>query len=222
LKIAITLLSCGRTDYTLKTIETLIEKNPSLRDDYILLHGEDRSPLEESRANIAAARAAGFETVLQPSLQYGVAKMTELLFVAAAKRGADLVLNLQNDWISMRPIPKSEIIGILSDESIYTVRLYGAYKSATGRCGIHHGGREPRQVVEWKPHSTLQGVEVGDIHWGHPPAVTRITDAVNLTRFAPSESVSRKRSGEITRLTARFTENVMSHIGRERTPGFRA
>lgn len=222
MKIAITLLTCGRTDYTRRTLSTLCRYNPNLADDFVLLHGDDHAPLADATESRKLAKMAGFETVLSPSLQYGVARMTELLFQEAQKRGCDAVLNLQNDWESLRPIPFSEVAKILSSEEIYNVRMYGALKSHHGKCGIHHGGRAPRQVVEWAPHSTVGGYEVGDIHWGHPPAVTRMADAVALTRGAGSESVSRIRSGEITRLTARVVSNVFNHIGQNRTPRFRA
>lgn len=221
MKIAITLLTCGRVDYTRRTLATLCLHNPGLRDEFVLLHGDDRASLADAEANTAAARAAGFETVLAPSLRYGVARMTELLFLEAQRRGADAVLNLQNDWESRRPLPRAEIEQLLAGDA-YAVRLYGAMKGPGSPSGIHHGGRTPRQVAEWTPHATLPGVELADIHWGHPPAVTRIEQAIALTRAAPSEAASRRRSGEITQLTARFTDNVMSHIGEHRTTGFRA
>lgn len=220
MKIAITLLTCGRLDYTRRTLESLRQHNPSLADDFILLHGDDVSTPAERLESIDLAEAAGFHSAVVPKRQAGIAKMTEDLFAEAAKRGCDAVLNLQNDWVSLRPIPKAEISSILDDQTVYCIRMYGAYKSAHGRCGIHHGGRNPREVVEWMPYQ--DGYEVGDIHWGHPPAVTRIEDAIALTRGASCESDSRMRSGKITRLTARVINNVFNHIGSERTPGFKS
>lgn len=214
MRIAITLLTCDRVGYTVRTLETLAAHNDLSR--FVLLHGDDASTDD---AGGKLARSMGFQTAVQSRKRVGVCKMTERLFHAAQASGADVVLNLQNDWECLRPIPVETIAELLVDENVYCARLYGAMKSPTGRCGIHHGGRDPRRVVEWVP-APVPGWEIGDIHWGHPPAVTRIADAIKLTQNVLRESQSRKRSGRITRLTVRPVANVFSHIGRERTPGF--
>lgn len=225
MRIALTFLTCDRADYSKRTLETLAWHNDLTK--FVLIHGDDASK-DDSGGELA--RSMGFRTMVQTrGTRRGVSKMTELLFQAALAEGATHVLNLQNDWESARPIPIEHFRAIFADENVYCLRLYGAMKSLTGRCGIHHGGREPRLVVEWKPHEfqyaggALRGeYQAGDIHWGHPPAVTRITDAVWLTKGVLRESQSRKRSGRITRLTVRPIVNVFNHIGRERTPGFMA
>lgn len=217
MRIAITFLTCDRTEYTLRTLETLAAHNDLKQ--FELIHGDDASV---DQAGPDVAHALGFHTrVRNYGKRRGVAAMTAALFACASELGADLVLNLQNDWECHRPIPLDDIEAIFTDPKVYCLRLYGAMKSTTGRCGLHHGGRQPRRIVEWQPH-LLQGYEIGDIHWGHPPAVTRIDHAVKLTRGAPNERVSRERSGHITDLTARVIENVFWHIGRHRTPGFAA
>lgn len=216
MKIALTFLTCERADYSRRTLETLAEHNDL--SQFILLHGDDGS---RDDAGGKLARSMGFHTAIQTTKgsHAGVCSMTARLFRAAEREGATHVLNLQNDWESWRPIPVADIVTIFSDPRVYYMRLFGAMKSRTGRCGIHHGGREPRRVVEWQPY-TLPGYEVAEIHWGHPPAVTRIKEAIGLTNGAQRESVSRKRSGKLTDLTVRVVENVFGHIGRERTPGF--
>lgn len=214
MRIAITFLTCDRVDYTKRTLETLAEHNDL--SGFVLLHGDDAST-DDTGGDLA--RALGFQTVVRNRrARVGVARMTADLFEQAMAHGAELVLNLQNDWECWRPIPLTDIGEIFEDQRVYCLRLYGAMKSRTGRCGLHHGGREPRMVVDWAPYRP--GYEVGDIHWGHPPAVTRIDHAVRLTHRATSESESRKRSGRITDLTVRVIDNVFSHIGRERTAGF--
>lgn len=221
MKIAVTLLTCGRADLTERTCGSFEAFNG--RDNsFRLLHADDMDTIDSRAANARIAKRFGFETIIQAKQRRGVARMTELLFQEAAARGCDAVLNLQNDWLSLRPVPYGQIVGILSDPAYYNVRLYGHMKSQTGRCGIHHGGREPRVPVEWRPHPMLEGYETGEIHWGHPPSVTLMEQALWLTKGAVSESVSRKRSGEITLQTARVVQNVMNHIGRERTKGFKA
>lgn len=215
MRIAITFLTCDRVEYSRRTLETLREHNDLA--GFVLIHGDDAS---SNDLGGQLARGMGFRTMVQTrGKRRGVAKMTEELFKAALGEGATHVLNLQNDWECLRPIPVDTIAELLADENVYCARLYGAMKSPTGRCGIHHGGREPRRVVEWS-QAPVPGWEIGDIHWGHPPAVTRIADAIKLTQNVLRESQSRKRSGRITRLTVRPVANVFSHIGRERTPGF--
>jgi hypothetical protein len=216
-KFAIVLLTCERTEYTRRTLEALMRYNGL--HDITRLHGDDAS---HDRRGRDYAQQAGFTTIDTPRRQrQGVARMTELLMRAAAEAGVDAVLNLQNDWECAQPIPWDDIGTALGDDRVYCVRLYGAYKSHHGRAGIHHGGREPRRVVHWIPYR-LAGYEVGDIHWGHPPSVTRIAEALTLTAGARTESESRERSGRLTRLTVRPVDNVFWHIGKERTPAFHA
>lgn len=216
MRFAITLLTCDRYDYTQRTLDTLLAHNRL--DGIVLLHGDDAST--DARVP-ALARAAGFDTVLRPKARRGVAAMTEALIAAAARLPVGAVLNLQNDWECVRPIPWDELEWLFGHPEIYCVRLYGAMKSKTGRAGIHHGGRTPLTVVQWRA-AALAGYEVAEIHWGHPPAVTRIARAVELTRGARTESDSRVRSGRMIELTARTVDNVFLHIGRERTVGFKA
>ncbi len=217
LKFAICFLTCDRTEYTLRTLETLALHNDLSK--HILIHGDDAS---EDQDGPDAARALGFKTLVQSRRnRRGVSGMTERIIAEARLAGVDAVLNLQNDWEFIRPIPFKDAEEFLTERTTYCMRLYGKMKSTTGQCGIHHGGREPRTVVQWQPHEKV-GYEIGDIHWGHPPAITLIEEAVYLTKGAWKESVTRIRSGKITKLTVRPIENVVLHIGKERTAGFKA
>lgn len=218
MRIALTFLTCDRVPYSFQTLNTLLEHNPSIADNFILLHGDDAS---KDDAGGELARMYGFKTVVQNTkTRRGVARMTADLFQAAAEAGADTILNLQNDWECKRPLALADFSRILDDERVYCIRMYGVFKSAHGRCGIHHGGREPRRVVEWQPYAP--GYEAAEIHWGHPPAITRIEEALFLTKGAAVESQSCRRSGTLTKLTVRPTgPNFFSHIGRERTPEFK-
>lgn len=212
--IALCFLTCDRTDYTIKTLDTLTEFNDL--SQFILLHGDDGSI---DPVGPRYARQKGFETVVQTK-RVGVSRATERLIAEAARRNAEIVINLQNDWTCHRAIPVTDLETIFDDSDVYCVRLYGQFKSWKGRCGIHHGGREPRRVVQWEPY--LPGYEIGEIHWGHPPAATRTDFAVQLTKGATGESDSRMRSGKLKEKTVRVVENVFRHFGVERTPGFQA
>lgn len=215
-KIAITFLTCDRTEFTLKTLQTLKQFNDLSK--FILIHADDSS-LDSTGSDFA--RLLGFKTIQhQCHLRRGVAAMTELLFKKAAQEGADLILNLQNDWQCMRQLSLDDVDEIFDDKSVYCMRLYGRLKSHHGRCGIHHGGRQPLKIVEWAKYK--DGYEIGDIHWGHPPSITRVDHALKLVSGASCESESRARSGKITDMTVRVVDNVFNHIGTERTKGFKS
>jgi len=199
---------------------SLIAYNPAATLEGVeLLHADDASTDPEV---VEIANVAGFNTIFQSTKRRGVAYMTERLIEAAALLGADAVLNLQNDWECVRPIPWADIERLLGNPFVYCVRLYGAWKSRTGRCGQRHAGHAARELVQWSPVVDTPQYELGSIHWGHPPAVTKIAEAVELTRNAATESESRRRSGRLDLLTARTVDNVFFHIGRERTEDFRA
>lgn len=220
MRFAILFLTCDRLAYTRETLGSLLTYNPPESLEGVeLLHADDASTEHEV---VELAAAAGFNTIFQSRKRLGVAYMTERLIEAAAVLEVDAVLNLQNDWECVRPIPWRDIERLLETPFVYCVRLYGAWKSRTGRCGQHHAGHASRELVQWSPVVDHPQYELGSIHWGHPPAVTLTRVAHALTRGAPTESESRRRSGDLDMLTARTVDNVFFHIGRERTEGFRA
>lgn len=217
MRIAITFLTCDRFDYTQITLRSLVQHNDLSK--FILLHGDDAST--DQRGNELAKDCGFTPRVMNTGRRRGVARMTADLFNAAQKAGATHILNLQNDWCTVRPLPMEDIDRIFADPKVYCMRLYGAMKSATGRCGIHHGGRDPRKVVDWRPY-LLPGYQIGDIHWGHPPAITITKFGLALTQGADREGESCRRSGRIMDyFTVRPVENIVNHIGRERTPEFK-
>lgn len=213
MKIAICLLTCDRVALTADTVTTLVKHNDL--SPYLLLHADDAS---KDRSVFPLIRTAGFTTVFQATRRQGVSFMTQLLFEAAHAEGADAVLNLQNDWRSLRELPLQGIIRLLQRGDVYCVRLCGPEKSPGRLFGTTHAAKDRNKIVEWTPVD--DEFEVGDIHWGHPPCVTLIKNALYLTRNAGSESASRKRSGEIDKLTARPFKSIFMHTGDVSTEGF--
>jgi hypothetical protein len=102
-------------------------------------------------------------------------------------------------------------------------RKYNAWVEA-GRQGYvsRHRGRDNANP-DWKLFTGApEAIEIGDIHWSAPPAVTRIDEAVWLHKGVRAESGSIQRSGEIQHKVARVMENVIWHIGEaRRTPEFK-
>lgn len=135
-----------------------------------------------------------------------------------APRGARWMLLLENDWETVKPFPFGIFETIRARGDVYTLRLYGTHKSRDGRrpVGTRHRGRDGADP-QWQQ---FDGYEVGDIHWGNPPAVSNLEIVRELFRGARTEKGAILRSGIIKAHVARVVENVVYHIGEERTPRF--
>ncbi len=218
MKVAITLLTCGRAEYTKLTLESLAKYNDL--DRFVLMHGIDYvgDGREENRA---LADSHGFETVVHPHKRLGNALMIHRLFEQAEKAGVDMVLLLENDWESLKPIDWDMIEALHSDDAVYCARLYGAYKGEGNTLKAHpgHAGRNDLFPTweRWR-----DGWEVGDIHWAHPPSITKIDRALFVATGVRRGHESMVKSGKLTELTARpVGGNIMFHIGVEKTSDFR-
>ena len=167
---------------------------------------------------------AGFTRLVRNRKRKGTADLTARLLarVAAHANKDDYVLLLQNDWECCRPIPVAAIHALMEWPNVGCFRLYGEYKERENgelqhRCNPRHAGLPGRPTVDWVPHKIgEEALEIGCIHWGHPPAVTKLSLAVALTRGAESEWRTVRRSGDMDFLTARVVENVFWHIGYKR------
>lgn len=210
-KIAICLLTCNRPEITRRTVETM--KNHIDLSKFILLHGDDNSNTYE---NHVIARKAGFKTVVQTQKRSGVSVMWQNLIKSAKKAGADWVLMQENDWEWDRPLRIGELRDILTDNDIYYIRLFGENKERDGSscCKTHLG---KGKVADWVFYK--DGWEMGDIHWGYPPNLTRIKEALFLSNVN-KESDAQRLSGKINKLCVRSKRNFVYHIGETRTEGF--
>lgn len=202
--IAVALLTCDRFEYTARTLRSFAALNEPSR--FTLLHADDAST--DARVP-ALATAHGFRTVAQATRRRGWLAMRLALFEAAA-READWILFLENDVEWVRAFPWALFDYVRRQSNIYCLRLYGRFKDAAGldRCLEFHK-RGPRlQPVKWKrlKHAP-EPTEVGLIHWGAQPSVTRAAALLDLHRYGM----------ESADLTARVAANVTVHIGVERT-----
>lgn len=215
--ITVCLITCDREEYTERTLASFAAMNDLTR--FRLLHGDDAS---RTPRNVDLAKSYGFNTVVWNGVRQGGQALRRDLVEVAALSGGEWILLLENDWEWARPFPWAEFEALQAlHPEVYCFRLYGAMKERTGRpCNTRHVGKNG-QPAGWRPAEGVPGCELGDIHWGAPPAVTRVPWLRFLHHGTRKESESCKKSGQIPHLTARVTENVVYHIGATRTPRFR-
>lgn len=218
MKVALCLLTCERFEYTRRTVESLAAHNDLSR--FVLLHGDDAS---QDGRNAAIASRHGFARIETGQQRLGVMQMERQLASEAAALGCDWTIILQNDWQSIRGIPLPLIGFCDGRRDIYCLRLYGRFKNEADRpAGDRHKGKDGRPA-NWRPlDGAPESTEIGDIHWGSPPAATRTDILVWLLKDAARDRDARERSGLIDTLTARPTNRVMVHFGTERTPAFKS
>lgn len=233
MKLAIILITCDRENYTRKTLEGFSHFNQRCADTPYpvkLYHVDDAS---DTDLNVRLAAKYGFETVRRhPSRLGNTATRSKAIYSVDKIAGPSHIMLLENDWESDRALPWEAIRFAMEhkEHDIYHMRLWRYFKSRKkfaswdGRSELvyrGHAGRN-RAAPGWQPLlGAPEVLEIGDIHWGAPPAVTRTKEMVWLHEGVSSESESILRSGEITARVAQVTTNVFWHIGEERTPGFR-
>lgn len=216
--ITVCLLTCDRSDYTRVTLSSFLEHNDLSR--FRLIHGDDAS---EGKRNLRYAAQHGFETVEHTRERIGGQEMRRRLVMRAAAM-SDWVLILENDWEWVRAFPW-RLFDYLraSRPDVYALRLFGEFKERDQKrkAGTRHRGKDNLPAGWTQDPAAPEPCEIGTIHWGAPPCVTRASDLVWLHQNCRKESDSIRRSGLIDSLTARTPENVVFHIGAQRTPKFK-
>jgi hypothetical protein len=228
MKVVIALQSCGRFDLTTQTLTTFAQHNPQLPDWVTMIHAEDG---RVDKRNEKLATEHGFACV-SSDRRLGNTLCRKHLIRKAAKLNASHIILLENDWETIRPWPWELIKWMTEQQHIYHMRFWHEWKIPrkynawveAGRQGYvsRHRGRDNAnpgwQLFTGAPES----IEIGDIHWSAPPAVTRINEALWLHKGVRAESGSIKLSGQIEHKVARVMENVIWHIGEaKRTPEFK-
>lgn len=203
--IAVCLLTADRFEYTALTLQSFAEQNDLGR--FALFHADDAST--DSRVP-TLARSYGFTTVAESVKRQGWLQMRLKLFTAAAKRGADWILFLENDIEWARAFPWTLFDFLCAEApSIYCLRLQGEFKDRYGEqpCMTYHKD-DRRRPVKWKPIKRApEPTQVGWIHWSAQPCVTRTQPLLDRHQY-----------GFVTRdMTARVVHNVTYHIGTVRT-----
>lgn len=203
--IAVCLLTCDRFRYTAVTLSSFARFNDCGR--FVLLHADDAS---RDSAVPDLAHAYGFRTIAQSTRRLGwLAMRLKLFHAAAAKKGVEWVLFLENDIEWVREFPWALFDFLRAYSQIYCLRLYGAFKDRdlAEPCMLYHKA-DRRKPVKWKPIKRApEPAQVSHIHWSAQPSVTRLPDLLALHELRR----------ESPRQTARVVENVTYHIGRQRT-----
>lgn len=212
--IHVCLLSCDRFDYTVKTAQSFLEHNPS---GFRLWHADDASTDPRLRPTV---QAMGFHQLEYTDARAGVTEMVRRIASRLQRIGAEWMLLLENDWETVRPFPGEVFREIQARGDVWALRLYGRYKARNNRHPVreYHQGRG-RASPNWR---AFDGYEVGDIHWGNPPSVARVASVVWVHEGVRTEKQAIERSGFIQDHVARVAENVVYHIGTQRTEGFLA
>lgn len=206
--VAVLLTTCGRLDYTTRTLESLSAHNDLTR--FQLFHADDASGQPEI---LRVVKQYGFRTIFRtkktrlggaghPLRAHAIRRM--------GNRGVRWVLVLENDIESVRPFPWDAFALVRRDPSIYCLRLYGRFKDADGKepCKTTHQWKADLDVT-WKPiKKAPEPMELAQIHWSAQPSVTRFHELAALY-------LGDKR--EMKLRTVRVVHNVMVHIGKERT-----
>lgn len=206
MRLAVCLLTADRSEYTGRTLESFVENAD--RDEYIRLHADDGSA---SLSNMHLAEAANFLTVYQSTVRRGPMAALRFMWGSAFSLGATHILHLENDFEFVAPLPD------WWGKQFDSIRLYGDKKARSGertQVGPHlMGTKTPIAWNQYGPHW-----QRGFAHWGGMPSITRadmLVNAVNVGDTFKSLSL-----GAMNRLdTLRPMENIVWHIGEERTPG---
>lgn len=207
MKVAVCLQTCERLDLTMETMTSFVALNDVSKFD--LLHGDDNSRDPEVRRQ---ANLHGFRTVVKTRERQGATRVRAALIDSAMFRGADWVLVLENDCRSVRPFPWDLFEWLQQFDGVYCLRLFGEYKDAERLepCKTRHQWVPDSPEVRWKTlRLAPEPAEIGSIHWSAQPSVTRTRDAMAIHQGARPRKLR----------TVRVVDNVMVHIGQQRTPG---
>jgi len=213
--IAVALLTCDRPGYTARTALSFRRHNPD--GCWQLLHADDGSTADGMPGLVGAL---GFETVVAHKTRQGYGPTLRDLAAAARDRvGPDgLVLVLENDFYSLRPLPLDVVAAVFARPEIGVLRLWHNWKSK------RHGLRDrSARRIPWQPWQLAgERLELDTpakrVRWSTNPIVVRAELLASITAAAASEREAMRVARKLDHLTARVVENVTTHIGTRSTP----
>lgn len=214
IKRAITLLTCDRANYTLRVLESL-RKYIDL-DDFLLVYADDNSKDERVHE---IARSFGFEPIfLNKQGRMGCSPMTDALWHLTRERigGDGWILNCQNDFEAVRPLPADLIEEALYDDTeIACVKLWD--RAVRG----HMKGPRTRILK----HGRWEGIEdrgepcqVSRTGWGYGPHAAQANTLCRIVKNARKERGMMRQSLFLGKLVLRPNRLVFGHIGHVKTP----
>lgn len=216
--IHVVLLTCERREYTARTIETFLEHNAACTG-FKFWHCDDAST--DAGVRRLAARH-GFAPLIHTDKRVGVTDMVRRASRRLEHEGAEWMLLLENDWETVRPFPWCVFESCLERGDVWSLRLYGKFKERGDLlpAGARHRGRNGADPGWEQFERDGEVFEVGDIHWGNPPSVSKVAQVAWVHKAAAREKDAIQRSGQIADKVARVSVNVVYHVGAARTPGF--
>lgn len=230
-KIVVLFHTCDRYEYTKRTVKSFFEHNS--HDYYDPWYCDDGSepPIRQSIQKLMAAH--GVRPIVQNPSRSGIGKtMHAAIHALDAKLNPRLLLYIQNDCETMRPIPYDLVQRVFALKYVGIFRMFGQYKGENRkwRAGKIHYGSPLREKVKWRPVG-FSNLEVGRIHWCHMPTIT-LMECLRVwvvppipgdfnRRNSPERMAYRMQDGNHPKIkTVRpMHENFISHFGADKTPG---
>lgn len=212
--IAVCLLTCGddRLQHAARAAHSFARLNHD-RGDLVLLHVDGGGPGRIE--NLEIAKTFGFNTVDAPVERVGQIESFRTFLDAVS--GFPLMLWLENDWESERPIPRFSFFRGLP--YIEQFRLYGTHKmrgdGPRAPAGTHVIGT--KEKIIWSSRDDLPGWEEGRCHWGAGGTIVR-PEILEPFRDGPRLKDVIVSSAHLR--TVRPVENYLWHIGETTTKGF--
>jgi hypothetical protein len=213
--IHVALLTWRRPAYLERTLTSFFEHNDPARFGgfwYAADGGHDPAVVE-------IAETAGFIPAFEIHEQLGMGRMWAGLLEAVAGMAApdDLVLNLEEDWESARPLPLGLAWTLLTERDCKAVRLFGNPRERDGGCPVRRRPTDEWQEAVFTERGTADGcperVLIGRSWFAHPPYLAPARWAAQVHRDTRDEN---QVIGRTLRTPLGWPlDPVFWHIGRE-------
>lgn len=210
----VALLTCDRYEYTRQTVESLLAHNDV--SGWSLYYADDASTDPRIRPYV---ESQGFVPLVLHKERKGCSPTTEKLVQAIAERHSpdEVLLYLQNDFESVRPLPLTDIAGELAKEDAAFVQL--SYRKPRNSYNRRLKFYWPDDVP-WAFGDTTRGEYVythpgGGL--GYHPAVALIPTWVSAVYGVRQERNFRGNVIHLGRRICRTVRPVMRHIGARST-----
>ncbi len=220
MKIHVAILTCDRVDLTRITVDSFLKHNDRAR--FSIKYGDDAST---NQGIHELMRDRNIECVVRNRTRLGCSPTSEALVNAVSKdpwwriRSRDLLLYLQNDFESVRPIDLELIDRIFRDPRVGWVRLFGEHKNDRvigGNPAItYHRQRPGRPDIEWERYDIgqLEELQIADAPYSLHPTIVRRNLARSIFKDAKSELDTLRNADRLGVKCVRFMRNVTNHIG---------
>jgi SAM-dependent methyltransferase len=210
MKLAVALLTCDRYDYTVKTVESLLEHNDT--SEWALFHADDASTDERV---VPYVQSKGFQTVVANKERIGCSPTTDALLQETARRvGPDtLVLYLQNDFVSVRMLPVDVVACAFAENP-----NLGWFQLFYRRPRTKHFRRATWQPTVIRDEAIHVKVGSQGLGVGFHPCIARAGVYADAARGAHKEWDFVRRVIASGLQVIRVDGNVCKHIGTKQTP----